>query len=227
MKKITEHRFDVVYRILLFLTCLTGATTWLPFLRCLFDGKTYQWSTSFLGYTLTSAGINLPYLYILFWTGIWLFLMYSFFWIRNVRIFQFLLIVWFGSMLTNMSYDIFRGESFMFHGDTMGVHLDLTPFIMTFMVVVILLVAIVLMGRKADMILGFWSKRNTRWLIALSIWIPLQAIFFATGEPHGSTDEIGVVISLLQVILVYFGMTAYGTNPGISSKGSTLSANIS
>ena len=226
MKKMTEQRFKVVYQMLLFLTCLTGATTWLPFLRCPLDGSTYQWSTSFLGYMLKSAGISIHYFYILFWTAIWLLLIYSFFWIKNVRIFKFLLIAWYGSMLLNMSYDLMQGESFMFHGDTLGVHVDLSPFIIAFMIVVIIMVAIVLAGRKSDMILPSWSIRNTRWLMALSIWIPLQALLFATGEPHGTTDEIGVVIALLQVILVYFGMKAYDVNVDVSSTRQMSSVTV-
>jgi hypothetical protein len=54
-----------------------------------------------------------------------------------------------------------------------------------------------------------WSRRNT--ILALIILgpLPIQAILLATGEPHGLTDKIGVLISIAQCFVIPFIVRPY------------------
>jgi hypothetical protein len=205
----TNGSFFRSLNVLLFLTGLTYATTWLPFVRGLMDGESYSWGNSLLGVSFSGSGIGGDFYYIVINTVLGILLMFSFYWVRQRLLFYTLLIVWHGSMIANAFYEVFAGQGYYFHGDTLGLHLNLSYVILPFMVLVgSLAVLIIVRDRKVYFKAG-WTKKNNYWLMMLLIPLPVQYFLLSAGDPHGTTDQAGVTLALLQVLLVSRPLKAY------------------
>ncbi len=153
------QRFFKRLNLLLILTSLTFATSWLPFIRGISDGESYQWGTTFFGKLFYGSGTGGDFYYVLLNVAIGLGLMYTFYWGRRRNMFYLLLIIWYGSMIANSFYEVFLGEGYMFHGDTLNVHLDLSFIIIPFMIVMgALVVKVIIEDRKHS----FCSQSNQK-----------------------------------------------------------------
>jgi hypothetical protein len=209
METTQKNHFFRKLNVLLILTSLTFATSWLPFIRGISDGESYQWGTTFFGELFYGNGVGGDFYYVAINVIIFLALMYSVYWIGRRIIFYLLLFVWYGSMIANSFYEVFLGEGYMFHGDTMNIHLDLSYAILPLM---ILFSAFVLHVALEDGKHSFTAKRhknNKLWALLLLLPIPIQVVLFYMGEPHGITDKIGVIVALLQVLLFWAAFKGY------------------
>ena len=204
-----NHRFFKKLNLLLILTSFTFATSWLPFIRGIADGESYQWGTNFFGTVFYGNGIGGDFYYVVINVLLFLVLMYSFYWIKNRIVFYIFLAVWYGSMIANSFYEVFVGEGYMFHGDTMNVHLDLSFIIIPFMILIGAFVINVILEDRKLSFLAKGTKKNKFWAILLLAPIPVQIVLFYMGEPHGITDKIGVIIALLQVALAWTAFKGY------------------
>jgi hypothetical protein len=209
METDNKNQFYRKLNLLLILTSLTFATSWLPFIRGISDGVSYQWGTSLFGEFFYGNGIGGDFYYVVVNVLIFLALMYTFYWIKNRTIFYLLLLVWYGSMIANSFYEVFLGEGYMFHGDTMNIHLDLSYAILPLMIMLGVFVLHVVFEDRKHSFTAKRHKKNKVWAICLLLPIPFQAVLFYMGEPHGITDKIGVIIALLQVVLVWTAFKAY------------------
>ncbi|WP_019670540.1 hypothetical protein [Eudoraea adriatica] len=196
-------------KFLLILTSFTFATSWLPFIRGIADGESYQWGASLFGNVFYGKGISGDFYYVVLNVIIGLMLMYSFYWIKNRIAFYLLLILWYGSMIANSFFEVFAGEGYMFHGDTLNIHLDLSFIVIPLMIVVGTFVVYVILEDRKYSFVAKGTKKNKFWAMLLLTPIPLQAVLFSMGEPHGLTDKIGVIIALLQVALAWTAFKAY------------------
>lgn len=172
---------------------------WLPFLRCLLDGKSYRWGTQYFGINLASEGLSADYFALVIFLIIYAFLFASFYWFKR-RLFFYILLIWwwlhsFGSLL----YDIFRFGDTMFHGDTLNIHISLSKIVYPLSVITMILVIwVIVTDRKMRTVQIPWHKNNTRLAFLVLGPVLIQAFLFATGAPHGITDKIGVVIAIVQ-----------------------------
>lgn len=209
MKTTKNRRFFKTLNFLLIVTSITFATSWLPFIRGIADGESYQWGTSLFGSVFYGKGMSGDFYYVVLNVIIGLMLMYSFYWIKNRIAFYLLLILWYGSMIANSFYEVFSGDGYMFHGDTLNVHLDLSFIIIPLMIVIAALVVYMILEDRKHSFVAKGTKKNKFWAILLLTPIPVQALLFSMGEPHGLTDKIGVVIALLQVAFAWTAFKAY------------------
>lgn len=209
METTNKTGFFKKLNILLILTSLTFATSWLPFIRGISDGESYQWGTTLFGELFYGNGVAGDFYYVALNVLVFLLLMYSFYWIKNRGVFYVLLLVWYGSMIANSFYEVFVGEGYMFHGDTMNVHLDLSYVVIPLMIFIGAFVLYVVMDDRKQSFTAKGHKKNVVWARILLIPIPVQVVLFYMGEPHGITDKIGVIIALLQVILVWTAFKGY------------------
>lgn len=209
MPNSTKQHYRKYLNSLLFLTGLTFATTWLPFLRGLMDGDSYFWGTSLFGRSFSGSGISGDFFYVLLNLIVGLLLLYSFYWMGKRIIFYSLLVVWYGSMIANTFYESFFGGGYFFNGDTLNVHLDLSYVILPLMLLMGILVIRVIQADRKLVLRSEWTRRNTIWALALLTPVIIQAYLFQEGEPHGVTDKIGVILALLQVLLVSIPLRAY------------------
>jgi len=206
--KKSRHFFKRL-NLLLILTSLTFATSWLPFIRGIADGESYHWGTSLFGNVFYGKGTGGDFYYVAINVFLCLLLMYFFYWIKNRKIFYSLLVLWYGSMIGNSFFEVFAGEGYMFHGDTLNVHLDLSFIIIPFMIVMGALVVKVILEDLNHSFVAKGTKKNKLWAILLLAPIPVQIVLFYMGEPHGITDKIGVIIALLQVALAWTAFKGY------------------
>ena len=204
-----NNRFFKKLNLLLIITGLTFATSWLPFIRGISDGESYQWGTTLFGELFYGDGVGGDFYYVVINVGIFLALMYSFYWIKNRMVFYILLFVWYGSMIGNAFYEVFVGEGYMFHGETMNVHLDLSYAILPLMILIGAFVLNVALEDRKHSFTAIRHKKNNLWALVLLIPIPAQGVLFYMGEPHGISDKIGVIIALLQVVLVWTAFKGY------------------
>lgn len=195
--------------LLLILTSLTFATSWLPFIRGIADGESYHWGTSLFGNVFYGKGTGGDFYYVAINVFLCLLLMYFFYWIKNRKVFYSLLVLWYGSMIGNSFFEVFAGDGYMFHGDTLNVHLDLSFIIIPFMIVIGALVVKVILEDLNHSFVAKGTKKNKFWAILLLAPIPVQIVLFYMGEPHGITDKIGVIIALLQVALAWTAFKGY------------------
>jgi hypothetical protein len=211
---VNVKRYNRKYlNLLLIITGLSMATTWLPFLRGLMDGETYTWGTSLFGMTFSGRGTSGDYYYVVLNLILCLLLLYSFYWLSRRITFYSLLILWYGVMIANVFYEAFWGEGFYFNGDTMNIHLDLSYIILPVMILIGILVLKVIRADRKHNMYPEWTRRNTIWAVALLLPLFIQAYLLREGEPHGLTDKIGVVLALLQVILISLPFRAYKFGP--------------
>ena len=206
--KKSRHFFKRL-NLLLILTSLTFATSWLPFIRGIADGESYHWGTSLFGNVFYGKGTGGDFYYVAINVFLCLLLMYFFYWIKNRKIFYSLLVLWYGSMIGNSFFEVFAGDGYMFHGDTLNVHLDLSFIIIPFMIVMGALVVKVILEDLNHGFVAKGTKKNKLWAILLLAPIPVQIVLFYMGEPHGITDKIGVIIALLQVALAWTAFKGY------------------
>lgn len=121
----TSSRPNLPLILLLWSVSVVFVTGWLPFLRGFLDGPSYQWHTSYFGQSFSGQGMSGDY---------WLPAVKTIFAITLLTLgwrgarppFAALLIVWLVFGLADSLYStLLDGESFHFHGDTLGIHVSI------------------------------------------------------------------------------------------------------
>lgn len=208
---------NLLFNGLLLFIGLTFMLVWLPLLRCLFDGVTYSWGQWYFGLTLSSAGISADYFMLLPFLLLYLALFYGFYYLKNRKLFYGLLAAWWIHFWGNLLLDMFIHGDTEFHGDTLDVHVSLSAIILPLAALALLLIVAVIrkdQRMEAIQVPRTDSNRLRTWIILAPL--PLQAILFMIGEPHGLTDEIAVLITILQALAIPFLFS-----PGKATAAST------
>ncbi|MGM5468657.1 hypothetical protein ACS386_00125 [Flavobacteriaceae bacterium LMO-SS05] len=194
---------NVLFNFFMILTGITFMLVWLPLLRCLFDGSTYSWGQTYFGFNLYSAGVQADYFMLFPFLILFILLYYSFYWVKNRTIFYVLLVLWWIHSLGNFIYDIIKNGDTGFEGDTLDVHISISMIVIPLSIIMLLLmVAVIRKDRKLTEVNIPWNKKNNLKAILILGVIPIQAILYATGEAHALTDEISVIITILQSFLI-------------------------
>jgi hypothetical protein len=180
---------------------------WLVFFRLTFEGNSYSWGTDYFGRMFYSSGLaRADFLVIYALLAMSLFLLFQ---LRkqNFKLIAPVLVVYLGFFAADALYALLRGEPIIFQGDTLGVTVNLsTPFfVLQFGMFV---VAIAWWLGVRDIATGPGPQpmaRYKRVIVKICIAIvPLQLLLLIFGEPHELTDEIGVILTILQWIMLAF-----------------------
>ncbi len=202
IKSLAVRKNNTLVNALLIFCGFTFMLVWLPVLRCLFDGSSYRWGQGYFGISLASEGLQPDYLVLLLFLGLYLALFYAAYWVANRSIFYMLLLWWWLHVFGSLIFEIIRSGDTMFHGDTLNVHISLKSIVYPLAIVALVLMVLVIMkDRKQEDHAIPWSRSNRIKAGILLIPILLQAFLFSMGEPHGITDQIGVVIAIFQAVL--------------------------
>ncbi|MEZ5042917.1 MAG: ubiquinol cytochrome C oxidoreductase [Saprospiraceae bacterium] len=203
MKTLTAVRpRNGLFNFVLFFSAISYVLVWLPLLRCLFDGASYRWGQTFFGIPVSSQGIQMGFVFLLIMLVFYLALFYSFYWLENRKVFYGLLSAWWLISFGNLLFDILKEGDTMFHGDTLDVHISISAIVIP--ISLIALAAVIMLIRKDQHMEPStltWNRRNRLTAYILLAPLPIQAILLMSGEAHGTTDEIGVIITILQAIL--------------------------
>lgn len=202
---IAYRKSQLPYTLLLILIGITFMLVWLPLLRCLMDGTSYQWGMDFYGRQFSSAGLSTDYLFLVVQLVFFVGLFYSFFWVKNRNIFYGMLGLWFLNTLGNFLFGLIKDGDAMFHGETLGVHISVSSIVITLACIALACIAwVISKDRRQEESAIPWGRRNRIWAIIVLIPLPFQWIMFATGKPHETTDEIAVLIAIAQAFLIPF-----------------------
>lgn len=187
-------------RFLLILFAWTTLLFWLPAVRSLFDGISYEWGV----FGFHGKGLGGDYWFTALasacaltvqWLG----------WRRHRITAKWLLLAWFGFLAAVAAYlAVAAPESFRFRGDTLGVDISLAwvaPLL--FGAAVAMAITLLLKERRrVPAQAPRWTRRNTVWLGGLIALLPLQLVLLRFGQPDGITDQVGVVLTIVQWLLV-------------------------
>jgi hypothetical protein len=182
---------------------------WLVSFRLTFEGAGYSWGTSYFGHSFHSAGLARPDVLL-----VYALLAASLIIIFQLRRFNFrwgapMLVGFLGIFAADALYQLIAGDQMIFHGDTLGVKLNLT---IPFFVFQFTMFAIALIWWKGLKSIGETapprSMSNARKaIIKICIFfVPVQLVLLIFGEPHGLTDAIGVIGTITQWVLLAWAL---------------------
>ena len=193
---------DKLLRILLFWTSLTTLVFWLPLIRGAFDGTSYQWA---LAPTISGSGMQGS-----FWVlvvGSSFALIVVFLGWRGARsAFRWLLLVWHSFLgIGSLYLTATQAETFVFRGDTLGISFSLA-WVAPLTCGGFAVAAMYWVWRNSNdegrRFVRPWGRSNTLWFLALGLLLPLQFVLFRLGEPNSPMDQIGVIVTIGQWMLV-------------------------
>jgi hypothetical protein len=207
-KSWNQRLFTVLWLWVSFRTLLP----WLVFFRLTFEGDSYSWGTNYFGHMFYSSGLARPdflLVYALLAAGlIILYLLHGF----RFRIGGLLLLLFLGISAADAVYQLVAGDPQIFRGDTLDVTVDLTIvfFVLQFGMFAVALAwwGGVRRGVENAQPRALTAKRKII-VWACAVFVPIQLVLLIFGEPHGLTDEIGVIGTMLQWVLL-----AYAFYPG-------------
>lgn len=202
-----------ILRWLLFTVAFVMIVSWLPLIRVLFDGVTYQWGTSWFGHMFSSAGLQGDWwvlvVQLAFGTSV---LYYGY---RGPRKpFYTLLPLWFGLYFVDLAFTFYRDpEGLMFHGDTLDIHFNMGYPLLGIAGFFLALAVYWIWRDKKDHNTypqSAWTKRNKTMGIAAAALLPPVYFLLSTGVPHATTDEIGVILTMIQWGLINAALYPWG-----------------
>jgi len=193
-------RTALVQHLVIAWMLVIGLFGWLPLVRSVFDGESYAWGTSYFGLQLSGAGLAGDVWYLTLKTGFACFVLFAL--LRRWRpVGAMFATAWSALLLADSLYVfIANPEGLWFHGDTLGIQLNLS-LIAPIIVSAMLLPCAWLWwqavaegaGRPAPL-----QPRNVRRLGMLAALLPLQFVLLHFGVPHGVTDQAGVILTMVQ-----------------------------
>lgn len=195
--------------ILLDVTALTMILVWLPFWRCVMDGTSYEWAATYFGHVYRGAGPDGDVLFLGY--QLLLGLTILFLGNRGARMpFALLLVIWHAVFACSATWEALNAdEPLMFYGDTLGVKLDIT-FIAPAVYGLALLSAALWAVREAVLrpVRGALRWGPVNWVLSVIFLILLGAGYWLLGggEPHGPTDQIGVIVTIVNLFVFSYAL---------------------
>jgi hypothetical protein len=184
---------------------------WLATVRGAFDGMSYQWSLLGFGgrgvdgdywFPLLCASATLIVL-----AGGWRYRRWAF---VAMAIWSILvLIVVIEAVVSNPN-------DFRFRGDTLDIDVSLVligPMLFGVGAVLSILSAW-RVNRRRKISAAVWDTRNARWFAVLAAALPLQFVLLRFGDEDSLSDQIGVIITIVQWCMIGRVFRFYGNSTG-------------
>ena len=202
-------RPDRLLKAILIWTMITMVIVWLPLIRGLMDGDSYEWGNSFWGIQVGGQGVHGQYWLLLLQAIIGIAVLY-FGWRGARQPFHWLLLLWHIPLGAQAIYDaISSPEDYRFRGDTLGVDVSLAwvgPLFFGGFALLSVLWVIRDFRRERDTAAPEWKRANyVLLLIAVSL-LPIQFLLLRFGEQHGPGDQAGVILTMCQWVLINLGL---------------------
>ena len=212
---------DRLLRLILALTMFTMLTFWLPTVRGLLDGDTYGWGWTLWGMHFGGRGLRGDYWVLPLVAAFGVALLYTGW--RGARPpFHWMLLLWNVPAAVEATYNAVRfPEEYRFRGDTMGIDVSLAwvgPLVFGAIALASLVWVARDLRRRERREAPPWTGRNTALLIATVSLLPLQLFLLRSGEPHGTTDKIGVVLTMLQWLLLNLSFVPWRPRGGAAQR---------
>jgi hypothetical protein len=183
-------------------SAVTFLIFWLPAVRGLLDGASYEWAGLF---GFRGAGVAGDYWFPVFASALAVtFLVLGW---RGARPpFALLLLGWHGFLALGATrIALTRPDDFRFQGDTLGVDFSLVwlgPLLFGGFFLLALIWVARQRRRTEPVNVPGWNARN--WLLAgIAVGLlPVQFGLLRSGLPHGTTDQLGVLLTIVQWALI-------------------------
>jgi hypothetical protein len=201
----SDWKPDRILKILIFWITYLLVFSWLPLVRIVMDGESYQWGTVHFGRMFHANSLSADALLLVGKSALLIWMLYL--GLRGAgQLFQKLLLIWNMIMTADVLYQVMTNpEGFEFHGDTLGIHLNLG---LSLVAVVggMTLLTVYWIGwlakAQAPETAPAWVSRNKTLLTVCLLLLPIQFVLLRFGEPHGTTDAIGVMFTIVQCPLL-------------------------
>jgi hypothetical protein len=200
---------DHILKALVFWITFLLIFSWLPLVRILMDGDSYRWGTTHFGVGFSAAGWESNAWLLVFKSALMIGLLWGA--LRGANaLFRGVLVVWSVVLAADVVHGaITNPGGFEFHGDTLGIHLNLGwPVILVTcgFAAIALWWVIRSRGRGGSARRVPWTAGNARGLLIFLALLPLQFLLLRFGEPHGTTDAIGVLITIASCPLLAWAL---------------------
>ena len=200
---------DKLLKAILIWTVLTFVIVWLPLVRGLMDGDSYQWGYSFWGWQASSHGIRGDYWLVVLQAILGVVLLYRG-WRGAKQPFHWLLLLWHFSIDTQAIYNSETSpEDYRLRGDTLGVDVSLAwvgPVVFGGFALLSLLWVIRDMKKSRERLAPEWTSVNRIVLLIAAGLLPFQFVLLRYGVQHGLRDQVGVILTMLQWVLLNLGL---------------------
>lgn len=199
---------DRLLKAILIWTVFSLLFVWLPLVRGVMDGDNYQWGNSFFGFDFGGRGVQ-GYYWILLLQALLGLAVLVLGWRGARKPFPWLLLLWHILLGAQAIYNSLKfPEEYRFRGDTLGVDVSLAW------------VGPLLFGGFALLSIWWvirhvntptraapeWRRANVILLSIAVILLPIQFILLRFGEQHGTNDQIGVILTMLQLVIINLGL---------------------
>ncbi|HEV2818035.1 MAG TPA: hypothetical protein VGW40_12540 [Allosphingosinicella sp.] len=184
---------------LMWLLTLPFILYWLPFLRSIFDGASYEWGHSLFGRQFSGAGLGGDFWFPCAGVALGIACLWSG-WRGPDRLFRPLALSVVAVWLTDAIHTIASGEDIEFEGATLGMTLSVGRIFLGYYLV---LLALLLWSFRAParpaLPLG---RANQLLLLVVILLLPIQYAVLSSGRGQEASDQIGVLITIGQWLLL-------------------------
>lgn len=201
---------------------LTFVLAWLPLVRSLMDGASYEWGTRYFGIPFSGAGLagDLWLLVALNAFGLW-FLFRG--WRDPSPPFPAALLAWLGLLSANSLFNVLtEPERYRFQGATLGVDVPLAavaPLLhVGFFCLALVWAARGEAGGEGGARPG-WTATNTALAGLVLLLFPLQFLLLRSGQGQEAKDVIGVLLTIFQWLLVSAALFPWGHRAPSQAQG--------
>lgn len=200
----SPRALTLLHRLLLGWLTLSFVLAWLPLVRALMDGRTYEWGTRYFGIPFSGAGLtgDLWLLIVLSSLAIWL--LYRG-WRNPSRPFAAVLLAWLGLAAADSLHAVFTGGSFDFEGATLGVSVSLA-IVAPLMHVGVFVLAVIWSVHQARSphpgVRPRWTSTNAALGAMVVLLFPIQFLLLRAGQGQEAKDVIGVLLTIFQWFLI-------------------------
>ena len=207
---------DKLLKAILIWTAISLILIWLPLVRGFMDGDSDQWRNSLWGFDIGGHGMHGHY-WILVLQGLYGIALLYLGWRGAKQPFHWLLLLWHFALATQAIYNsITFPDEYRFRGDTLGVDVSLAwvgPVLFGGFALLSLLWVIRDMKDSGGRIAPQWTRANRILLLVAVCFLPLQFLLLRFGVQHGPNDQIGVILTMLQWILINLGLYPWAGRP--------------
>jgi hypothetical protein len=200
---------DKLLKAILVWTAISLILIWLPLVRGLMDGDTYQWGNSLWGFDISGHGTHGHYWVLVLQALFGIALLYMG-WRGAKKPFHWLLLLWHISLAYQAFYNsLTYPEEYRFRGDTLGVDVSLAwvgPLLYGGFALLSVVWVVRDLKQKREHLPPAWSRTSGLFLLIAAGLLPIQFYLLRYGVPHGPNDQIGVILTMLQWILINLGL---------------------
>ena len=212
---------DRLLKAILIWTVLTLIIVWLPLVRGLMDGDSYQWGNSAWGFHFGGRGLGGDYWFLLLQAVFGLLLLYLG-WRGARQPFHWLLLLWHIQLALQSIYNSWTSpEDYRFKGDTLGVDVSLAwvgPLLFSGFALLSIWWVVRDIKSGQQRTAPQWTLSNRVLLLIAVSLLPIQFVLLRFGPQHGPGDQAGVVLTMLQWVIINLGLFPWS----ISSDAKSL-----